>query len=72
MPGTITIRLPEELEKELDTVTREEKISRSEIIREAISRHLAVKRFRQLRRQILPFAEAKGILTDEDVFKSVS
>jgi metal-responsive CopG/Arc/MetJ family transcriptional regulator len=72
MAGTITIRLPEELEKELDTVTREEKASRSEVIREAIARHLAIKRFKQLRRHVMPFAEAQGILTDEDVFKIVS
>jgi len=30
--------------------------------------NLAVKRFRKLRDKILPFTEAKGILTDKDVF----
>lgn len=72
MPDTITIRLPEKLQKELDIVTKGEKTSRSEIIREAITRYLAVRRFKQLRKQVLPFAEAEGLLTDEDIFKAVS
>jgi metal-responsive CopG/Arc/MetJ family transcriptional regulator len=72
MPDTITIRLPEKLQKELDVVTKTEKASRSEIIREAITRYIAIKRFQQLRKQVLPFAEAEGLLTDEDVFKAIS
>lgn len=72
MPGTITIRLPEKLQKDLDVVTRAEKASRSKIIREAITRYIAIKRFQQLRKQVLPFAEAEGLLTDEDVFKAIS
>jgi hypothetical protein len=28
--------------------------------------------FRELRRRIMPFAEARGYLTDEDVFRDVS
>ena len=72
MSDTITIRLPKKLQKELDIVTKGEKASRSEIIREAITRYLAVRRFKQLRKQVLPFAEAEGLLTDEDIFKAVS
>ena len=72
MSDTITIRLPKKLQKELDIVTKGEKASRSEIIREAIARYLAVRRFKQLRKQVLPFAEAEGLLTDEDIFKAVS
>mgnify|MGYP001565132904 FL=1 len=72
MPDTITIRLPKKLQKELDIVTRSEKASRSEIIREAIARYLAVRRFKQLRKQVLPFSEAEGLLTDEDIFKAIS
>ena len=72
MSDIITIRLPKKLQKELDIVTKGEKASRSEIIREAIARYLAVRRFKQLRKQVLPFAEAEGLLTDEDIFKAVS
>jgi metal-responsive CopG/Arc/MetJ family transcriptional regulator len=72
MKDTITIRLPEKLQKELDAVVSEEHASRSEIIRVAIERYLALKRFRQLRKKTLPFAEAQGLLTDEDIFKAIS
>lgn len=72
MKETITIRFPEELQRELDIVAKTEKLSKSEIIREAVIRYLAVKRFQQLRKKVLPFAEAEGLLTDEDVFKAIS
>lgn len=72
MKDTITIRLPKKLQKELEIVVKTEKTSKSEIIRDAIARYLAIKRFQQLRKKVLPFAEAQGLLTDEDVFKAVS
>lgn len=72
MTETITIRLPKKIQEELEKVVRKEKTSKSEVIREAIARYLAAKRFQQLRKQVLPFAEAQGLLTDEDVFKVIS
>ena len=72
MSDTITIRLPKKLQKELNVVTKTEKASKSEVVREAVTRYLAVKRFQQLRKQVLPFAEAEGLLTDEDIFKAIS
>ncbi|MEF9437375.1 MAG: ribbon-helix-helix domain-containing protein [Candidatus Mariimomonas ferrooxydans] len=72
MKDTITIRLPEKLQKKLEMVVKDEKISKSEVIREAIGRYLAVKRFQQLRKKVLPFAEAQGLITDDDIFKTVS
>ena len=72
MKDTITIRLPEKIQKELNDVVKTENISKSEIIREAITRYLAAKRFQQLRKKVLPFAEAQGLITDEDVFKAIS
>ena len=72
MKGTITIRLPETLERELEMVVKAEKTSRSNIVRDAVVRYLAARRFRQLRKKVLPFAEAQGLLTDEDIFKTLS
>ena len=46
--------------------------SRSDLIRDALRRQLALVRFEQARRGLLPMAEAKGVLTDEDVFALVS
>jgi predicted transcriptional regulator len=72
MKDTITIRLSKKLQKELEIVVKTEKTTKSNIIRDAIARYLAVKRFQQLRKKVLPFAEAEGLLTDEDVFKAIS
>lgn len=72
MKQTITIRLPEKLRKELAIAVKAEKTSKSEIIRDAVTHYLALKRFRQIRKHILPFAEAQGLITDEDVFKAIS
>ena len=72
MKDTITIRLSKKLQKELEIVVKTEKTSKSNIIRDAIARYLAVKRFQQLRKKVLPFAEAEGLLADEDVFKAIS
>jgi predicted transcriptional regulator len=68
----VTVRLDENLKPKLDEVCRRSGRSRSEIMREALKRHLARLRFEQIRRRVMPFAEARGYLTDEDVFKEIS
>lgn len=72
MKGTLTIRLPESMQHELDELAQEERLPKSDIIRDALSHYLAVRRFRRLRSQVLPFAEAQGLLTDEDIFRAIS
>ena len=70
--SALTIRLDPELERQLDRLARQSGRSRSEIARDALRRQLAVLQFEQARRQVMPFAEARGYLTDEDVFKAIS
>ena len=69
---TLTIRIDSRLEKALTRLAKSTGRTKSEIAREAIERQVAVVRFRELRRKTLPFAEAQGLLTDEDVFRAVS
>ncbi len=69
---TLTIRLPESMKNELDQLSREENRAVSDIVRESLKRYIAVEKFRSVRGKILPFAEAQGLLTDEDVFKALS
>jgi len=71
MNRPITIRLPEDLRKTLMQISKSERLPMSNLVRESIRRYAAVYRFRQLRKRVLPFAEAQGLLTDEDVFKSL-
>jgi predicted transcriptional regulator len=70
--ATVTIRLDSRMERELDRLSRQLGQSRSEVVRDALRRQLALLRFEQARRALLPMAEAQGLLTDEDVFRDVS
>jgi predicted transcriptional regulator len=69
---TLTIRLNPELNKLLTKAVRQSGKNRSEIAREALRRQLRISQFESLRRRLMPFAEARGYLTDEDVFRDVS
>jgi predicted transcriptional regulator len=70
--AALTIRLDPELQRQLTRLARRTGKSRSELAREALRRQLAVAQFDDLRRRIMPLAEAHGYLTDEDVFRDVS
>jgi predicted transcriptional regulator len=72
METTLTIRLPEELKRTLQSLSEAENKPLSDLVRESLKNYLAVKRFRTLRNKTLPFAEAAGYLTDEDVFESLA
>ena len=72
MGGPITIRLDESLERLLDTIVKRTGRTRSEVIRDALRRQLLVLEFEELRRRSMPYAEAAGFLTDEDVFRELS
>jgi predicted transcriptional regulator len=72
MERTISIRLPENLRKELKKISQMENKPLSQLVRESLQSYVTIKHFRKLRDRALPFAEAEGILTDEDVFKMMS
>ena len=72
MKTTLTIRLDDELESWLELLCQQTGRNRSEIVRDALRRQLSLLRFEELRRRVLPFAEARGYLTDEDVFRDLS
>jgi predicted transcriptional regulator len=69
---TLTLRLPKDLRAELEVISREDERPVSDIVRESLRRYVAVRQFRRLRGKVLPFAEAQGFLTDEDVFRAFS
>jgi predicted transcriptional regulator len=69
---TLTIRLDRALERQLAQLAKRSGRSRSDIARDALRRQLAILQFEDARRQLMPFAEARGYLTDEDVFRDVS
>jgi predicted transcriptional regulator len=67
--ATITLRLPDPLDEELERQSRVSGLSKSDLAREAIRRYLQVAQFRSLRAQMIPLAEAQQVFTDEDVFR---
>ena len=69
---TLTIRLSDDLRSELEKISRAEQKAVSDIVRESIRRYVAIEKFRALRKKALPFAEAQGFLTDEDIFRAIS
>jgi predicted transcriptional regulator len=71
MKKPITVRLPDDLRSELQDLSDLEDVPVSDIIRESIRKYISIHRFRRLRNRVLPFAEAQGLLTDEDIFKEL-
>ena len=67
----LTVRLDSDLKPLLDKFVRRSGRTRSEIVREALRRHLLILQFEQIRRRVMPSAEARGYLIDEDIFKDV-
>ena len=72
MSKSLTVRISDKLQKQLKTISRKEKIPISDLVRQSLCQCISVHQFRYLRKQILPFAEAQGFLTDEDIFKAIS
>jgi predicted transcriptional regulator len=70
--SALTIRLDRTLQRQLDQLAKRSGRSRSDIARDALRRQLAVLQFEEIRRQVMPFAEARGYLSDQDVFRDIS
>ena len=71
MKNMLTVRLTPELGRQLEKVAKEENMPVSEIVRESLSRYVAVLRFREIQKRAVKRARAQGIYTDEDVFKRI-
>ena len=72
MKASLTVNLPPDMSSELDALVKRSGKSRSEVVREAVRRQISLERFRALREKLVPKAQARGLYTDDDVFKLVS
>src|SRR5438105_12507951 len=70
--SALTIRLDPDLNRQLARLAKRTGRSRSDVAREALRRQLAIAQFEEVRRRVMPLAEAQGYLTDEDIFRDVS
>ena len=70
--ATLTLRVPDELDRELEKRSAAQGVSKSDLAREALRRYLQVADFRALRVELVARAQALGVDTDEDVFRLLS
>ena len=70
--STLSIRLDPEMDALLSQLSEQEGKSKSEVAREALRRQLRLAQFETLRRRVMPFAESRGYLIDEDLFREIS
>ncbi len=70
MNQAITIRIPEDMRNNLQEISKSEGKPLSDLVRESLKKYISVYRYRKLRNKVLPFAEAQGILTDEDIYNT--
>jgi predicted transcriptional regulator len=67
--STLTLRVPDDLDKALERQSAALGISKSDLAREALTRYLPIAEFRTLRTELVALAQPGGINTDEDVFE---
>lgn len=72
MRTTLTISLPRDVRERISREAKRRKLSESEFVRRALQSQLWEDAFEETRRLLLPRARAKGIYTDEDVFRLLS
>ena len=70
--ATLTIRLDDKLERELNRLAKRQRKTKSDLAREILRRNLALEAFDEVRRRLVPLAEKAGYLTDEDIFRDIS
>ena len=71
MRRSITITLPDELGDAVDSLTREEGLSSTEIVCKSLSDYIYFRKLKKTREAMIPHAEARGIMTDQDVFDAL-
>ena len=72
MQEVLTIRVPQGTRQRLEARARAERLTLSQYVRRALDAEQLLGAFEAARRDLLPQARARGIYTDEDVFKIVS
>jgi len=64
--------LPKKLNDEINDFLSKESITRSDLVHEAVSDYIYLKRLRKLRNKMLIHSKDNNVFTDEDVFGLVS
>lgn len=67
-PGLTSVQIRPELEKDMKNLIKQG-MTKTQIINEALRQFLIDQEFKAIRAKLVPYAQTKGIYTDEDVFK---
>jgi predicted transcriptional regulator len=70
--STLTIRLDDELDAQLNQLAERGRRTKSDLVREMLRRQVALADLRALRLELLPKAEQAGYLTEDDLFSELS
>ena len=71
MRQLLSVSLPAELAHALNRMTKEVHLTRSEVVKLALKDFLRRFELEELRNGLVYKARAKGLFTDEDVFRSI-
>ena len=72
MRSVLSVSLPEKMAAELDILARKTGRNKSDIVKESLGEFLWEKRFRRIKKRLIPKAKKAGLVTDDDVFKAIS
>jgi predicted transcriptional regulator len=70
--SNLTIRIAPKLKRQLQKLCAQQNRPISDLVRESLRRYIAQEQLRALREQLRPYAEARGFLADDDVFRAIS
>ena len=69
---TLTLRVPDDLKRQLEELSQQQRRPTSELVRESLRRFVIAEQLKAIRRTTVPLAEAQGFLTDDDLFREIS
>lgn len=72
MKQNITVSLSEKISSDLGKIAKDEGLSKSQIIRNALQDYIFIKKFRSLRSKMMAKAQSQGVFADDDVFQKIS
>ena len=72
MRQILTISIDSKLKDKIEKSSKKFNVSKSELVKKAVEKYIAIEEFRDIREHLIPYAEKVNILTDDDVYKQIS
>ncbi len=69
MREILSVSIGAKLKKKIDTAAKKYKVSKSELVKNALEKFLLSEEFYSVREKLMPYAAKKGYLTDEDIYR---